>query len=385
MLNYFLDHGQRTLLVPQPSLLPGVEGEGKINQRELVRLESEVFDTEKYSRAGGGAVGKNLTVVTWSEDSRYGTVTLFEVDVDDAGCTPTVGVERGQSALAARRRHAPPPALGMLTRRERERVVAVRPVAAMEDVPRQVLVNMRVDYGIRKAVLQRGKGSERFQWTAHHTKRGIPRHARRWDMERGCDVQTATGTWFDDGWGRGSRRSQRRDARPRERSSLRVKDARDIITHQGGTLSDVHHIAPDADGVVATIPQFLGLLHAGRSIVEKVCSTSATNQIVETENGERLRAVSLDDAPKGTRHRGREVHVVVLVPDGAKWAEERIFWTGGTGALAELRQKKYRDAIDCRRARATRGKGVYDSDWDVMSTVPLSPLTPPLGPRSARW
>jgi hypothetical protein len=359
----------------------------KINQRELVRLESEVFDTEKYSRAdGGGAGARNLTVVTWSEDGRYGTVTLFEVDVADVmyGGVVMLG-GGGPSGLAARRRHVPP-ALGMPpTRREREKVVAVRPVAAMEDVPRQVLVNMRVDCGIRKAVLQRGKGSERLRWTAHHTRRGLPCHARLWDAEGGRGVQTATGTAFDDGWGRVTRRSRRRDAQRRERSSLRAEDANDMIAHQDGAGTDTHCIAPDADGVVATIPQLLALLHASRSIVEKASSTPAASQTVETENGERLRAVSLADAPKGTRHRGRDVHVVVLVPDGAKWAEERIFWTGDAGALSELRQKKYRDVIDRRRGRTTRGKGAYDSDWDVRSMGPLSPLSPPPGPRSARW
>ncbi|KAL2169162.1 hypothetical protein VTG60DRAFT_6402 [Thermothelomyces hinnuleus] len=43
---------------------------------------------------------------------------------------------------------------------------------------------------------------------------------------------------------------------------------------------------------------------------------------------------------------GRDVHVVVLVPDGARWAAEHIFWADDNAALPELRQKKYRDAID---------------------------------------
>jgi hypothetical protein len=48
VLNHFLDYGERTLLVPQPSSSSSSLGlSEKINQRELVRLESEVFDTEK--------------------------------------------------------------------------------------------------------------------------------------------------------------------------------------------------------------------------------------------------------------------------------------------------------------------------------------------------
>ncbi|KAK3290424.1 uncharacterized protein B0H64DRAFT_412313 [Chaetomium fimeti] len=82
------------------------------------------------------------------------------------------------------------------------------------------------------------------------------------------------------------------------------------------------------------------------------------------------------------RHRGRDVHVVVLVPDGAKWAGERIFWTDENGGLGELRQKKYRNVIDSGRARTRRGTRTYDRDWDM--EFPSPGVLPP-HPQSARW
>jgi hypothetical protein len=318
-----------------------------------------------------------LTVLTWSEDSSYGTITLFEVDVEhQAPSSRSAGHATG---LAARRRHAP---AALYTGGTRERALGVRPVAAVEDVPRQVLVNMRVDQGVKKAVLQHDRGTGRFRWKAHHTRRGQPSFTRVWGMDDVREVHSATAAGFgDDCHGRSTRKTRRRDGSRRERSSLRVEDARDIITERQGAWIETSPVPQDVDSVVATIPQFLALLHASRSILEKASSAAASTTRVETADGERLRAVSLSDAPKGTRHRGRDVHVVVLVPDGAKWATERILWTGNNGGLAVLRQKKYRNVIDSARTR-TRGTRAYDRDWDAPN---LSPLSPPSTPRSAMW
>lgn len=207
-------------------------------------------------------------------------------------------------------------------------------------------------------------------------RRGQPSYARLWELGEFPEVHTATATGFGhdvSGWSSGTRRSRRR-------TSLRVEDTRDIIARRGETSKEEAQITPDAEGVVATIPQFLALLHASRSTIEQISSTPVTTAAVETEGGERVRAVSLRDAPKGSRHRGRDVHVVVLVPDGAKWAKERIFWTHHSGALGELWQKKYRDVISSERV-STRPHGrAYDRDWDARSLSSLS-----LGPRTARW
>ncbi|KAH6857134.1 hypothetical protein B0I37DRAFT_369251 [Chaetomium sp. MPI-CAGE-AT-0009] len=346
-------------------------GAGQVDQRELRRLESELFDTAKYV---GGGQGRCLTVLTWSEDSAFGTITLFEVAVE----RPASPRSTRSTGLAARRRQTP---MALYTGSEMGRVVSVKPVAAMEDVPRQVLVSMRVDQGVKKTVLHHDRGTGRFQWKAHHTRRGQPSFARAWGMEEFREIHTATATGFNDDYHSSTRRSRRRDAGRRERSSLRAEDARDINSPRRETRAEFP-VLQDTDGIVATVPQFLALLHANRSIIEKASSTPATSQLVETDDGERVRAVSLGGEPHGMRHRGRDVHVVVLVPDGAKWAGERIFWADENGGLGELRQRKYRYVIDGGRARTRRGTRAYDRDRDV---VVLSPGVLPPHPQSAKW
>jgi hypothetical protein len=259
----------------------------------------------------------------------------------------------------------------------------------MEDVPRQALVNMRVDSGLKKLVLQHDGKRGRFKWTAQHagSRKGGPRYASVFnaDLEPEDDwgggmVHSAMAAGFDAGFdGQGlkatrGRRGGRRESR-RERSLLRAEDA-------------IRPRENDADGVVATIPQFLALLHASRSIVEAASAAAATMRTVETDDGESVRAVSLKEVPKGRRHTGRDVHVVVLVPEGAIWAEERIFWTDEADGLGELRQKKYRDVVDKGRMRAratTGGRRSNDRDWDLRSLRSLSPRSPPLSPQTAGW
>jgi hypothetical protein len=344
-----------------------------VDARELRRLESELFDTAKYV---GGSDGRCLTVLTWSEDSAFGTITLFEVDVE----RPASPLSTRSTGLAARRRHAP---MALYPNRERGRVVSVKPVAAMEDVPRQVLVSMRADQGVKKSVLQHDRGSGRFRWKAHHTTQGQPNFARVWGMEEVHEVHTATATVFDDDYHSGStRKSRRREAGRRERSSLRAEHARDTTTRHRETRDELPAIE-NTDGIVATIPQILALFHGNRSIIENASSKPATDQLVETEDGERVRVVSLGGEPKGMRHRGRDVHVAVLVPDGAKWAGERIFWADENGGLADLRKKTYRHVIDGGRPITTRrGTRSYDRGWEMDI---LSPGTLPPHPQSARW
>lgn len=353
--------------------LAAVGGAPDVDERELRRLESELFDTAKYV---GGGDGRCLTVLTWSEDSAFGTITLFEVDVE----RPVSPIGTRSTGLAARRRHAP---MALYPGRERGRVVNVKPVAAMEDVPRQVLASIRADQGVKKTVLRHDRETGRFRWKAHHTRRGQPNFSRVWGMEEVHEVHTATAAVFDDDYHSGSaRRSRRRDAGRRERSSLRAEHARDITTRHRKTKEELP-VIQNTEGIVATIPQILALFHANRSIIEKASSKPATDQLVETEDGERVRVVSLGGEPKGMRHRGRDVHVAVLVPDGAKWAGERIFWTDDNGGLAELRNKRYRYVIESGRPITTRqGTRSYDRDWEMDI---LSPGTLPPHPQSARW
>ncbi|GAB1318405.1 hypothetical protein MFIFM68171_08615 [Madurella fahalii] len=427
-LSDFLTYAQRSILRP----LPDAALAAKPTPRELDRLESELFDTSKYV----GSSANHVTVLTWSADSPRGTITLFEADLSRPGLAPPSpsgslspshghGHGNGLSSLALRRRgtlSAASMSLPLAHRRRRRAqlrggAVALRPVAAMEDVPRQVLVGMRVDQGVRKLVLKHDPAENRFRWAAWYSRgRGDePSYARLYDPDSddvdvdGLDAggrrpktatewgdeerrhrylspprdlapATATGVGFaleedeDAVLGRSGRRrkSYARRARGR-RSSLRVEDAwgrREV----------------DADGVVATIPQFLALLHASRSIVEVAASAPATDRTVKTEDWERVRAVVLKDWPEGKRHIGRDVHVAVLVPAQADWADERIFWTDDTGGLLELRQKKYREVIDGGRIR--RGSGMVRSanrGRDQRGLNPRSPMTPPHSARSTAW
>ncbi|KAK4096188.1 hypothetical protein N658DRAFT_490156 [Parathielavia hyrcaniae] len=299
--------------------------EAVLTLRELGMLESDLFDVGKFLTAGEGAVGgRYLTVLTWSEDNVYGTVALFKVEVESPP---------GGKGLTARRRLVPPP---LHTCSRRGRVVGVRPVVAMEDVPRPILVGMRLDQAVKKAVLQYDNRRGRFRWTAQHTRRGPPIYARVDGLEDARQIHTASGTGFKaEGRSRGGK-SLRRNASSMERRLLGARDVRQALLHHG---SKIDHSPQYADGVVATAPQLLVLLHASRSIIEQVSSTPVTTRTMETEDGERVRGVWLDGIPKGTRYRGKGVHVAVLVPDGARWAEERIFWTEGREGLAELRQK----------------------------------------------
>ncbi|KAL2156746.1 hypothetical protein VTH82DRAFT_1492 [Thermothelomyces myriococcoides] len=100
-----------------PYLGAGMATPEAVDERELRRLESEVFDTAKY--VGVGDEARYLTVLTWSEDSDFGTITLLEVDLEQPPPPPSLETPRSPC--------------------RRRRVTRVKPVAAMEDVPRQVL------------------------------------------------------------------------------------------------------------------------------------------------------------------------------------------------------------------------------------------------------
>jgi hypothetical protein len=240
-------------------------------QRELERYENELFDLTKYDGACD-----YLTVAAWTEETLSGSVTLYEVLFGDEGET-----------------------------------VGIRPVAAMRDVPRPVLVRMRVDERIKRKVVLTvvGEEDQSFEWKANPS-RG-PRYVRLGHAERSPS---------------------------RLRSPTRSRSR-----HPGP------HLAA-ADGVCATIPQFLALLHSRRLILEHVRSTPITS--IQTEDGSVKPAVELTQPPRSSPHEGDGVHVAVLIPDDAPWAEEEIIWTDQAG-LAELRQRPYWRVIE----RVGRGGG----------------------------
>jgi hypothetical protein len=189
--------------------------------------------------------------------------------------------------------------------------IGIRPVVAMRDVPSPVLVRMRTDERIkRKAVLTLVDADDQtFDWKANPS-RG-PKYVKL-----------------------GRTRTSASPLRSTSRSRSR---------HPGGRLAE-------ADGVRATIPQLFALLHARRSILEHVKSTRIAP--IRTEDGDINQAVFLSQPPRSSPHEGDAVHVAVLVPNNALWAEEEIIWTDQNG-LAEFRQRPYWDLIE----RASRRAG----------------------------
>ncbi|KAH6616176.1 hypothetical protein B0J18DRAFT_485126, partial [Chaetomium sp. MPI-SDFR-AT-0129] len=185
-------------------------------------------------------------------------------------------------------------------------VLGVRPVAAMREVPSPVLVKMRTDARLqRKVVLTLVDEDDRtFDWRADFCRRG-PRYVR---------LGGGGGDEFD-------------DEGERER-------------HRFGGLAD-------GDGVRATLPQFFALLHARRSILEDVNSGPVFMAPTQTRPGKGYKekpTVVLRQTPRSSPHDGDRVHVAVLVPNDALWAEDEMVWTDGTG-LAEFRQRQYWDVI----------------------------------------
>jgi hypothetical protein len=189
--------------------------------------------------------------------------------------------------------------------------VGIRPVVAMRDVPSPVLVKMRTDERIkRKAVLTLVDADDQtFDWKANPSTG--PKYVRL-----------------------GRTKTSASPLRSTSRSRSR---------HPGGRLAE-------ADGVRATIPQLFALLHARRSILEHVKSTRIAP--IRTEDGDVNQAVFLPQPPRSSPHEGDAVHVAVLVPNNALWAEEEIIWTDQNG-LVEFRQRPYWDLIK----RASRQSG----------------------------
>ncbi|KAK4166960.1 hypothetical protein QBC43DRAFT_312698 [Cladorrhinum sp. PSN259] len=180
--------------------------------------------------------------------------------------------------------------------------IGIRPVAAMQNVPNPVLVKMRTHERIRRKVVfvPLDEEAEGFKWKANPS-RG-PTYVKLGNRDRPASPL------------RSSSRSHSRHGR-----------------------------LEDADGVRATIPQFVALMHGNRAILEDVKSTGVS--FTTTASGERLPAVTLVKPPRPSTHEGDSVHVAVLIPDEADWAEEEIIWTDADG-LTEFRQRRYWDLIE---------------------------------------
>lgn len=251
----FMESERAIYLMPED----GAPRSDSLPRRELERYENELFDLSKYD--GPCAY---LTAMTWTEETLAGSITLFEVLFGNAGET-----------------------------------VALRPVAAMRDVPSSVLIKMRTDERIRrKAVLTPTDEDDRtLEWRASPSKK--PRYVRL--------------------------------SRAKASGSHLRSPSRSRMGQTGFGLAE-------GDGICATIPQFMALLHARRSILEDARSSQI--RLMATEDCESKPTVSLFRSPLSNPHEGDGVHVAVLVPNHALWAEEEIVWTDSTG-LAEFRQRQY--------------------------------------------
>ncbi|KAK4213433.1 hypothetical protein QBC37DRAFT_344157, partial [Rhypophila decipiens] len=353
----FQSSGERVLLLPGADNTTGAPSTPTSTRRELERLECEMFDISKYR-----GETNHLSVLTWASDSHWGTITLFEVDLEESpgdNDNWATGNRRG--------------------RRRREQGVRIRPLAAMEDVPKGILVNMRIDRDIRKTVLEYSTSEGRYKWRSQ--VRPGPLYARILNDEYdGGNIYTKRG-----------RRRERRDAdgelereydhdvpdrrRCRRPSSLlRVDDIRtnstgrsEYRTKSSSSRSRGRRAGGraerDADtGIVATVPQLMALLHANRSMLEVASAVDGT-ETVKTDGGAVRRCIRMTEKPMGKRHAGRDVHVVVLMPNASPWADERIVWTDQDGELEELRQKVFWDVIgrgrSCSRA-SSKASSVFE-------------------------
>jgi len=281
-----------------------------MSRRELERLENELFDLTKYTGSDSGACDF-LTVLTWSSGRKEstGTITLCEADT---------GMRNGG-----------------------ENAAAIRPVAAMEEVPKTVLVKMRADARVkRKEVIAPGDSAGRdrenespFEWTAHASPR--PSYVRLANVgDEGDSRDEDGGEEIYDPTDRLSPSNPRGRGRKRDSSSHKHNRSRSSLI--------------DADGIRATIPQFLALLHANRALVEDIASSGMVRR--RTEDGEAVWAVALSKSPRPNSHQGDNVHVAVLVPEEAEWVREKIVWTDaddceGDGTV-EFRRWKFHGLMD---------------------------------------
>ncbi|KAK4223929.1 hypothetical protein QBC38DRAFT_516015 [Podospora fimiseda] len=356
----FTATAERTILLPNPS-------PPNPTIRFLERLESDLFNTPKYLSSHS----QNLTIITYTDDSPWGTATLFEVGLPSSNSVP------------------PPPGIGLLARRRRDTslslhtstptgAISILPIVAMELIPRDLLHQFRMNHTLRKLVLcssQSHLDSPHFKWICTGGMRR-PSYATLLDPEDNetyqpeptinTNTNTSIFSSVDD------------DINfilgPRSRSKNKHKSLSPNDPRTG--------IETDADGIIATIPQFLCLLHSTYSIIEEIESTPILKNI-ETVTGDKLRGVSLRDWPKGKRYTGRGgggVNVVVLMPDQGEesWIEEKIFWSDDVEGLRELRGGRYGGVIK-RERRRRRESGLEEEEegqgWDS-----------PLGSaRSAAW
>lgn len=200
--------------------------------------------------------------------------------------------------------------------------IGIRPVAAMQHVPNPILVKLRTDEDVRKLVFVPAEGGQgRLKWRSN-PQRG-PTYVKLKNSERPAP------------------------------SPSRSRDGRSPSRDSHGSHGSHSQKLADADAIQATIPQFVALLHASRSILEDVLSTHL--ELVKTKTGAVVPKIELTGPPRRNPHKGDKVHVAVLMPTDAEWADEHIYWTDSEDA-AEFRHRRYWDLIEQERSKDDGGR-----------------------------
>ncbi|WAO86962.1 Hypothetical protein NCS54_00425400 [Fusarium falciforme] len=82
------------------------------------------------------------------------------------------------------------------------------------------------------------------------------------------------------------------------------------------------------EGLIATIPQMIGLLHLQHQTLTKLASSQAFvfEKPIDASGGPLRRGILLKGRPEGLSHIGQNTRIAVLFPMDSTWAREQFFW-----------------------------------------------------------
>ncbi|KAJ9120723.1 hypothetical protein QFC22_002654 [Naganishia vaughanmartiniae] len=178
-------------------------------------------------------------------------------------------------------------------REESDVAISVDLVGVMQKVPKAILKSMRVHHAIRLFSKNRS-----LEFGPDNRPDGSPRLPCF--MEIG--TRTSETAWrTGDGWRR--------------------------------ALGVGHDAATQFNGLVATIPQMIALMHSKSSNLHSVLSTppydiapSEQGQLESPSGLKVFRTVKIRAKPQGEVHSGNEVTVKAFYPSDSNWAKETILW-----------------------------------------------------------
>jgi hypothetical protein len=82
------------------------------------------------------------------------------------------------------------------------------------------------------------------------------------------------------------------------------------------------------EGLIATIPQMIGLLHLQHQTLTRLASSQAFvfEKPIDASGGLLRRGILLKGRPEGLSHIGQNTRIAVLFPMDSAWAREQFFW-----------------------------------------------------------